>query len=387
MKEYKYIVVGAGLSGVVAADQIAKSTGEKVLIIEKRSFVGGNCYDYYQDNGILVQKYGPHIFHTNNKAVFEYLSNYTEWHNYELEVKSSIGGKIVPIPFNINTIEMLFSKEEASKYIEALEGEFGKGNRVSIHDLKKSNNELVAEIANYIFENSFKNYILKQWGRSYETLDRLIVDRIPVNLCKDNRYFMDEYQGVPKDGFASMIEKIVENPLIDVKLNADFFDYFNITDEVTYKDGNKFDGKLIYTGAIDEFLGYKHGKLPYRSLKFKFETKEIEDFQEAAVISYPNEFDYTRITEIKKLTKQVHENTTLIYEYPFEFDLDDEELERYYPIPQVENTEMYMVYKKEMEAFKNVVLLGRLAEYKYYNMDQIVANALKIMEIITEEAI
>lgn len=382
INKYEYIVVGAGLSGVVAATQLANKHNKRVLIIEKRSFIGGNCYDYYQENGILIQKYGPHIFHTNKEEVWNYLKEFTEWNLFDLEVNSSIEGKIVPIPFNLNTIELLFSKEKAKMYIDALIDEFGLGARVSIFDLRKTDNELISNIAEYIFEKSFKNYILKQWGRDYNDLDRLIVDRIPVNIQHDNRYFVDKYQGVPSEGFSKLINNIVDSSNVDVMLDTDFFDIFNIDqekNEVTSCDGYTFNGNIIYTGAIDEFLGYKYGCLPYRSLKFVFETKEVEQYQNAAVISFPNEFDFTRITEYKKLTGQEHKFTTIGFEYPYEFNFDDKELERYYPIPQAQNIDMYLKYKNDVDKFTNIILLGRLAEYKYYNMDQIIENALNII--------
>ncbi|ADD01948.1 UDP-galactopyranose mutase [Thermoanaerobacter italicus Ab9] len=366
--KYDYVVVGAGIAGITFAENIARRLNKKVLIIEKRNHIGGNCYDEYNENGVLIHKYGPHIFHTNNKKVWDYLSQFTEWNIYYHRVLGSIDGKFVPIPFNLNTLHELLPESSANKLENHLIREFGYGSKVPVLELKHSTNKDLKFLADFIYEKVFLNYTTKQWGMRPEELDPEVTGRVPVYISCDNRYFQDRYQGIPKYGYTKMFEKMLDNKNIHLMLNTD---YKEIIDEIKYD-------KMIYTGPIDYFFDYKHGKLPYRSLYFKFETYQLDQYQPVGTINYPNEYDFTRITEYKHMTGQNHEFTTIVKEYPK--DCKSENDIPYYPIPQKENMEICNKYKNEAEKQKNILFVGRLAEYRYYNMDAVVERVLSFFE-------
>jgi UDP-galactopyranose mutase len=365
---FDYLIVGAGYSGSVVAERIASQLDKKVLVIDKRDHVGGNAYDYYDVHGILIHKYGPHIFHTNSKKVWDYLSQFTEWRQYEHHVLGVIEGKKVPIPFNLNSLHMLFSPKEAQIFEGELIKRFGLGAKVPILKLKESADEGLKFLADYIYENVFYGYTLKQWELTPEELSPSVTARVPVYISQDNRYFQDLYQAMPKQGYSKMFENILNHKNIHLVMNTEFRD----VDIKEFK-------KIIFTGPIDEFFDFVHGELPYRSLRFEIGYYEREWYQEVGTVNYPNDYSFTRITEFKHLTGQKQSSTVTATEYP-------ESYKRggnipYYPIPRDENTQLLAKYKSEVAKLNGSVLFaGRLADYTYYNMDQAVARALNIFE-------
>ena len=380
---YDFIVVGAGFAGSVVAERIANLLDKKILIIDKRNHIGGNCFDYYNESGILIHKYGPHIFHTIYKDVWNYLSNFTSWVYYEHKVLALISGKKVTIPFNLNTLYELFPEPIAKKIETKLQKNIGEEKKISILKLQKSNDKDLKRLSNFVYDNVFRNYSMKQWGRGLDELDPAVVERVPVFISRDNRYFQDRFQGIPKQGYIEIFEKMLSHPNIEIRLNTDFKDVFNIDfqkGKISFQ-GEEFAGKIIYTGELDELFNYRFGKLPYRSLKFVFQTIEKEFFQEAAVINYPNDFDYTRITEYKYFTKQKSKFTTFSEEYPQDYDktVPCKDVP-FYPIPTKSNHELYEKYRRLTLKFKNILFLGRLAEYKYLNMDLVIKSALNLFD-------
>ena len=366
---FDFLIVGAGFAGSVLAERIASQLDKKVLIVDKRNHIGGNAYDYYDENGILVHKYGPHIFHTNSKKVIDYLSQFTDWRPYFHRVLAVVEGKKVPVPFNLNSIYELFPKRYANKLEEELIKTFGYGQKVPILKLRETSNRELKFLADYIYDNVFYGYTLKQWELKPEELDPSVTSRVPVYVSRDNRYFQDTYQLMPRDGYTKMFERMLSHKNIKILLKTDYKEIINII---------KFD-KLIFTGPIDEFFDYQFGELPYRSLVFDFQSINSEYYQEVGTINYPNNNNYTRITEFKYITGQRSINTSIAIEYPLRYE-HNRNLIPYYPIPKKENNELYSQYLTEAEKLRNVIFCGRLADYKYYNMDQIVARALNIFE-------
>lgn len=356
--KFKFLIVGAGFAGCTIAERIASQLDKKVLIVERRNHIGGNAYDYYNEDGILVQKYGPHIFHTNSKRVWDYLSQFTEWNGYVHRVIAKVKGKEVYLPINIETMERLydckFTPQSLRRYFEQC--------RLKIKKIRNSRDVIVSQVGEELYELFFKHYTKKQWGVYPDELDPQVARRLPVRFNRDTRYFTDKYQGIPKFGYTKMFEKMLNNKNIHILLNTDYKEIIDLV---------KFD-KLIFTGPIDYYFDYMYGKLPYRSLDFKFETLNIEKYQNAAVVNYPLDNEYTRITEFKHFYFQKHHKTTICYEYP------KSEGDPYYPIPKRECQEIYQKYKKEAKKLKNVYFLGRLAEYKYLNMDQVVEEGLRL---------
>lgn len=364
---YDYLVVGAGLAGSVLAERIASVNGKKVLVIDKRDHIAGNCFDFIDESGILVHKYGPHIFHTNNQKVWDYLTQFTDWHFYEHRVLAVIGDKKVPVPFNLSSIDILFDKEKAERLKKLLIDNYGEEVKIPILKLKETDNPELKELADFIYNFIFLGYTSKQWGLKPEELDFSVTSRIPVFISRDDRYFQDKYQAIPKAGYTKMIENILNHPNIDLRLNTKFEDVMNLAE------------RIIYTGPIDEYFDYKHGKLPYRSLEFKFCTLNQSRFQERAQVNYPNDHDFTRITEFSHFLSDFKDNTTIAYEYPKEYIHGINE--PYYPIPSNKSAEIYEKYKQEMIDLEGkVFFVGRLAEYVYYNMDQVVGVALMMFD-------
>jgi UDP-galactopyranose mutase len=377
---FNYIVVGSGFAGSVIAERIANVLNQKVLIIEKRNHIGGNCYDYKDENNIIVHKYGPHIFHTDYKEVFDYLSNFTDWHIYHHKVLAFVDGKKVQLPFNLNSIYEVFPQELAKRLEVRLIEKYGYGTKIPILELLKEEDKDLKFLANYVYEKIYKNYTMKQWGLKPEEISPQVTARVPIYVSRDNRYFTDKYQGIPKDGYTKIFERMLNHPNIKIMLNTDFKEVISIDFEnkKIYFLGQEFKGKLIFTGMIDELFNFKYGFLPYRSLDLRFETIEQEYYQEAPVVNYPNDYDFTRITEFKHIHPVKSDKTTILKEYPkaYQPNVDIP----YYPVFTKETQELYNKYKEEADKFENLVLVGRLAEYRYYDMDDVVKRALEVFE-------
>ncbi len=375
---FDYIIVGAGFAGSVMAERIATQLNKKVLIIEKRKHIAGNCYDLKDQNNILIHRYGPHLFHTDNKKVIEYLSAFTEWDIYNHRVLAMIDGKKVPIPFNINTLYEVFPDSLAKILEEKLLKEYSYNSKVQILELKKSTDKDLRFLADFVYEKIFVYYTAKQWGMKPEEMDSAVTARVPIFVGKDDRYFNDTYQNLPQQGYTKLFEKMLDHENIKLLLNTDFKEVVKIDGKEISLFGQKFQGTVVYTGQIDELFDYKFGNLPYRSVNMKFETVDKEFYQEAATVNYPNNYDFTRITEFKHIHPTKSDKTTILKEYP-----QDHMPTRntpYYPIFTDENQEKYNQYFKYSKQFKNLVLVGRLAEYKYYDMDDVVERALEVYE-------
>lgn len=356
---FDYLIVGAGFAGAVVAERMARSYGKKVLLIDRRAHIGGNAYDHYNENGILVHRYGPHIFHTNSEQVFQHLSQFTSWRCYEHRVLASVDGRLVPVPINLDTVNLLYDLNLTSE--EEVEAFFA-SRAETRSSIRTSEDVVVSKVGRDLYEKLFRNYTRKQWGKDPSELDASVTARIPVRTNRDDRYFTDRYQVMPKHGYTRMFENMLDHTNISIELGCDFRD---IVKEVKHRE-------VIYTGPVDEFFDFRHGELPYRSLRFRHETVEAAYLQPVAVINYPNDHAYTRVTEFKHLTGQSHRQTSVVYEYPAA------EGDPYYPVPTPENAALYKRYAELASANKRVHFVGRLATYKYYNMDQVVAQALTL---------
>jgi len=377
---FDFIVVGAGFAGTVIAERIANVLNKKVLIIEKRDHIGGNCYDYRNKDGIIIHKYGPHLFHTDYKEVWDYLSKFTEWDLYQHKVLAFIDGKKVPIPFNLNTIDQLFPQNLARTLQRKLLKRYSYDSQVSILELLKEQDEDLQFLAKYIYEKLFKNYTAKQWNMKPEEIDSTVTARVPIYINRDDRYFRDKYQGVPKEGYTKIFKRMLKTRNIKILLNTDFKEVlkFDIINKKIYFCNQEFRGKIIFTGPIDELFNYRFGELSYRSLDFQLETLEMEFYQEVAVVNYPNNYDFTRITEFKHIHPVKTEKTVILKEYPKAYKSGKDI--PYYPVLTKANLEKYNAYKELAKKFNNLVLVGRLAEYKYYDMDDIIKRALEVFE-------
>lgn len=356
---FDYLIVGAGFAGSTLAERLACGMGKRVLLVDKRMHIGGNAYDCYDEAGVLIHKYGPHIFHTNSKQVFDYLSRFTKWRQYQHHVLASVDGMLVPMPINVDTINALYGLKLSSMEMEGFLASVAEPRE----QIKTSEDVVVSRVGKELYEKFFKNYTRKQWGLDPSELDASVTARVPTRTNRDTRYFTDQYQAMPLHGFTRMFENMLSHENITIMLNVD---YKEIKDQIPYK-------QMIYTGPIDEFFEFRFGPLPYRSLQFQFETHDKEVFQSGPVINYPNDYAYTRCTEFKYLTGQVHPKTTVVYEY------SQAEGDPYYPVPRPENAELYRQYQSiAASETPNVVFAGRLGTYKYYNMDQVVAQALTL---------
>jgi UDP-galactopyranose mutase len=361
---YDWLIVGAGFAGSVLAERLASQRNERVLLIDRRPHIGGNAYDRYDDAGLLIHQYGPHIFHTNSKAIFDHLSQFTEWRRYEHRVLAEVDGQLVPIPINLDTVNKLYG---LSLSPDELEGWFA-SRAEPVAEIKTSEDVVVSKVGRELYEKFFRGYTRKQWGLDPSELDKSVTARVPTRTNRDDRYFGDEYQFMPKHGYTRMFERMLDNPNINVMVQTDYED---VKDLVPYR-------RVIYTGPIDEFFDYRFGKLPYRSLRFRHVMIDQEWHQPVAVVNYPQTHDYTRVTEYKHLTGQQHPKTALTYEFPSSVG------DPYYPIPKAENQELYKKYERLGLATPNVWFVGRLATYRYYNMDQIVGQALATFRRINE---
>lgn len=359
---FDFLIVGAGFAGSVAAERLASVHNKKVLLIDRRSHVAGNAYDLIDEHGVMIHKYGPHIFHTNSPAVVNYLSQFTEWRPYEHRVLSSVNGKLLPIPINLDTINGFYNKNltesEAEAFLQTL--------AEPRDQIRTSEDVIISKVGRELYEKFFRNYTRKQWGLDPSELDSSVIARVPTRTNRDDRYFTDEFQAMPREGYTRMFERMLDHPNISVLVDTEFLD---VRDSAKYK-------AVIFTGPIDEFFQHKYGALEYRSLQFRYETHQADLLQPVAVINHPNEHPYTRVTEFKHLTGQKHQNSTLVYEYP------TAEGDPYYPVPRAVNKDRYLRYRTLSEQAPGVYFSGRLGTYRYYNMDQVVAQSLTLCDRI-----
>lgn len=379
---YDCIIVGAGIAGATVARKLAEESNKNVLVLERRNHIGGNCYDKPDDHGILIHEYGPHIFHTGDEGVREFLSRFTKWYDFGHEVVAKVGDQLIPVPFNLNTLHMVYDKEKAERLEKKLIEEYGLDSRVPIMKLRESTDADVREIADYVYKNVFLYYTMKQWGQTPEEISPEVTGRVPVVISYDNRYFKDKYQSVPVDGFTPMFAAMLDHPNIEVRTGVDCSDVLDFEDGKIYFEKAEFTGDLVYTGALDELFDCKFGRLPYRSLNFQFEHLDQDSFQDHSVVNYTVSEDFTRITEFKFLTGQKDtDGTTIVREYPFAYTGAEGEIP-YYAILNAENEALYEKYRLLTEDFDKFHLLGRLAEYKYYNIDAMCRKAMELAEEI-----
>ena len=378
--KYDVVIVGAGFAGATVANAFLKANKE-VLLIEKRSHIGGNAYDEMED-GVLVHEYGPHIFHTNSDEVMEYLSQFSDFYEYRHKVLGHIKDKVVPIPFNLTSLEECFEAEKAARIKERLIDTYGIGNKVTISELRKNDDPDVKELAEFVFENVFKHYTMKQWGYTVEELDPAVIARVPVNISYDDHYFVDKYQCMPKEGYTKIFEKMLDSINLKLMLNTEAKDVIKLDEKEhkVYVEGELYEGPIVYTGAVDELLNYKFDDLPYRTLDL-VKHRVIGTYQKGAVENYgtPKEVNaFTRITEYKHFMESCHSYYSYIHkEYPLQYQRGLG-FTPYYPINNEANQKQYDKYVEEIKKYNNIHLLGRLAEYKYYNMDQIILKALEL---------
>lgn len=378
MKEY--VIVGAGITGAVIGRHLAEK-GHHVTIVDRRSHIAGNIYDCKDENGLLIQKYGPHIFHTNSERVYSYITKYSEWDDFFLECMVYMNGKYTPSPFNFKTIDDYYPEEKARELKAHIKKKYGDSEKTTIVEMLNSDDPLIKEYADFLFENDYSLYTAKQWGISPKEIDVSVLKRVPVLFSYKTGYFDDVHQCMPKKGFSSFVSNLLEHKNITVKLNTEALDFLSIQDNKLLIDGKETDKTVIYTGAADELLKCKYGVLPYRSLRFEYRTESTDSYQDAPVVAYPQEKGYTRITEYSKLPPQKTNGKTVIaLEYPQAY--DSKQTEPYYPIPTEQSKLLYEKYRTELDAIPNLILCGRLGDFKYYNMDQAIKRALEICDTL-----
>ena len=379
------LVIGSGYAGSVAAREMAERGGRRVLVLERRGHVGGNAYDCLDEHGIPIHKYGPHIFHTSERRVFDYLSRFTGWRDYQHRVVANVHGRFLPVPFNLTSLHMAFPEEKAARLEDKLLSAYSANARVTILSLRENTDPELREVADYVYENVFVHYTMKQWGQLPEEIDPATTARVPILLSRDDRYFQDPYQGMPLEGYTPLFQRMLDHPRITVELGVDARERMALEDGVIRLDGEPFAGPVIYTGEVDELFSFRFGHLPYRTLDFDFETLEVDRFQPTATVNYTVSEDYTRITEYKQLTGQVVPGrTTIMEEYSRAYTGSPGEIP-YYAVISPENNALYGRYRDLAGGFSNLHLLGRLAEYKYYNMDAIALRALTLCDGILEQ--
>jgi UDP-galactopyranose mutase len=362
---YDYLIVGAGFAGSVLAERLAEGLGKRVLLVDRRDHIGGNAYDHLDEAGVLVHRYGPHIFHTNAQRIVDYLSRFTEWRPYEHRVLAQVDEHRVPIPINLTTLNTLFGLSMDEAQAEAFLAQRAE----PVESIRTSEDVVINQIGRELYEKFFRGYTRKQWGLDPSQLDKSVTSRVPTRTNTDDRYFTDQFQMMPLHGYTRMFERMLAHPNIDILLATDFKE---VRQRIPYRE-------LVYCGPIDEYFDYCFGHLPYRSLRFQHETLDAPQFQPVAVVNYPDErVPYTRITEYKHLTGQEHPRTSISYEFPCA------DGDPYYPVPRPENAELYKRYKALADETPGVTFLGRLGTYKYYNMDQVVGQALALYQRIAE---
>ncbi len=393
ISDYDAVVVGSGFAGSVIAREMAERKDCRILVIEKRSHIGGNMYDEYDKAGVLIHRYGPHIFHTNDKRVFDYVKRFTPWRDYQHEVLADWYGTYMPVPFNKNSMEIAFGKDKAALLIRKLIDTFGDEKKVTINELRSIEDPELSEIADFIYQNVFLYYTQKQWGLRPEEVDPSVTARVPVFVSRDNRYFQDAYQGLPEQGYTALFENMLSHDNIDICLSTDAASVFDLEflangiesplTEIRIKDVT-FARPIIYTGPLDELFLSRFGRLPYRSLDFVYETYDEEYVLPCGTVNYTVSEDYTRITEFKHLSGQTHDKTTIMKEYSCSYE-DPKKQIPYYAIINDENNTHYERYRALTKSLDNFYPLGRLAEYRYYNMDVIIGRALDLADRLCAE--
>jgi len=363
-KGFDYLIVGAGFAGSVLAERLASQQDARVLLVEQRPHIGGNAHDRFDDEGVLIHPYGPHIFHTNSADIFDYLGRFTRWRPYQHRVLASVDGQLLPMPINLNTLNGLYGLGLNAFDME----KFLDGVAEKKDDIRTSEDVVVNRVGRDLYNKFFRGYTRKQWGLDPSELDASVTARVPTRTNRDDRYFNDTYQAMPLHGYTRMFENMLRHPNIRLMLNTDYKDIASV---VPWKH-------MIYTGPVDAFFDFRFGKLPYRSLNFEHVTRQQEWVQSVGTINHPNDYGYTRVSEFKHLTGQRHPCSSLVYEYP------TADGNPYYPIPRPENTALYRRYESEAEAQPDVSFVGRLATYKYYNMDQVVGQALSLFKRLKE---
>lgn len=378
-EEYDLIVVGSGFTGAVVARLVAENTNKKILVIDKRANISGNMYDYTNQHGIRVQKYGIHVFHTNKKEVFDFLSRFTEWDDLEVTCLSKIKNRLINVPFNFSCIDSFWSKEGAKILKNKLKHNFVGMTRVSVFDLCKSKDKDIAKFGNFLFQNDYLPYTAKQWGRNPSDIDKSILRRVKISISYDKRYFEDKYQKIPKKGFSNLFQQMFNHKNIKIMLSTDVFSLIDIKNNELFIKGCSKKIPVLYTGALDYLFNYKYGLLPYRTLKFRCRTFKVCKKLDAPFVVLPMHPKMTRMTEMKSITNHAPKNkTTIFYEYPLECQKNGDP---YYPIISKKNILIYEKYKKEAKSINGLYFCGRLAEYKYYNMDDAIQNAFEVAKL------
>ena len=380
---YDVLVVGAGYAGAVCARRLAEALNFKVCIVERRDHIAGNAYDYEDEAGILVHKYGPHIYHTYNDRVHDFLSRFTEWTDYQHKVLANIHGTLMPVPFNHQSLKLAFGEEKGEHLYRKLVATFGQDKKVPILELREKNDPELAEVADYVYENVFLHYTMKQWGKTPDQIDPAVMGRVPVFVGDDDRYFPQApHQGMPKDGYTKLFENMLNHDLIDVFLDVDVRSIMQLTDTSVMVCGKPYGGEVIYTGALDELFGFDEGPLPYRTVDMVFEPLPEDQFQPVGTVNYTVSENFTRITEFKNMTGQVVPGkTTIMREYSRTY-LPGVGETPYYVINEPENIELYHGYRDRVAKLVNFHPVGRLAEYRYYDMDGVTASALELSDEI-----
>lgn len=377
------LVIGCGLTGSVIARFLAEKLNKKVVIWDRRNHIGGNMYDYYDEHSILVHKYGPHTFHTKKKYLYDYMCRFAEWKEYKLTCMAQINGKFTPTPFNFQTIDDFYDKKEADNLKKRIKNEFGNRATATVVEVLNCNDKKIQEYAQFLFDNDYSLYTAKQWGISANEVDPSILKRVPLRFSYDIGYFDDEYQVMPATTFTDFFKSLLNHKNIEIKLGIEALEHLNVDlqNNRVLIDGEYKDIPIIYTGALDELFDNCYGKLPYRSLRFEWKYEDIDSKQDAPVVAYPQAEGFTRITEYKKLPVQDVKGTTYAVEYPLSYN-ENVKMEPYYPVLTEKSQKIYSKYLEKASNIKNLFLAGRLADFKYYNMDQALERALNICKKI-----
>ncbi len=372
----KHLIIGCGLTGAVIARELAQS-GAQVEIWDRRDHIGGNMYDYIDEHGFLVQKYGPHIFFTSKKELYDYMLQFEQWQKYVVKSGAVWDGRYVPMPFNFATIDMFYPPEQAALLKEKLERAFGGRKTVTITEILTHSDADIREYAEFLFKNDVAPYTAKQWGVPPDEIDPSVLKRVPLRLSYDEDYLEHRYQILPEHSFTAFFERLLDHPGISVRLGVEALDRLSVRDDRLFLDGTRYDGPVIYTGALDELFGRIYGDLPYRSVRFEWRYTEEDSIQPEAVVAYPQAEGYTRITEYKKLPIQNGAGSSYALEYPLPYKAG-ERMEPYYPVLTAESQERYKKYRELADRVPNLICCGRLADFKYYNMDHALERALNV---------